>query len=88
MEQVADRPLLNAVLIEAAKISPEERRVRITQCVAEGRHDPNTLPRCVAPSNQELVRYCDRCWSVIDPHGFTWSWPPQEPGDADEARAV
>lgn len=77
MEQVADRPLLNAILVEAAKITPEERRVRILQCVAEGHHDPDKLPFCIAPSEPGLVRYCDRCWSVIDPHGLTWSWAAQ-----------
>jgi hypothetical protein len=77
MEQVADRPMLNAILVEAARITPGERRARILQCVAEGRHDPDTLPFCIAPSHQGLVRYCERCWSVIDPHGLTWSWAPR-----------
>jgi hypothetical protein len=79
MEQVADRPLLNDVLVEAAKISPEERRARIARCIAAGRHNPDTLPFCIAPSDRELVRYCDQCWSVVDLHGLTWSWAPQQP---------
>jgi hypothetical protein len=69
---------LHMVLVEAAKFTPEERRARIVRCVAEGRHDPGTLPVCVAPSDPRPVRYCDRCWSVIDPHGLTWSWDPQD----------
>jgi hypothetical protein len=76
MEQLPGRPTLNAVLVEAATITFEARRARIARCVAEERHDPNTLPFCVA-SNKELARYCDQCWSVIDPHGLTWSWAPQ-----------
>ena len=76
MPQVADRPMLNDVLVEASQLTPEERRARILECVAEKRHDPNTLPFCVEPSKRELVRYCDRCWSVIDPHGLTWNWAP------------
>jgi len=77
MEQVANRPMLNDVLVEASKMTMEGRRARILKCVAEGRHDPDQLPFCVEPSKQELVRYCDQCWSVIDPHGLTWSWAPQ-----------
>jgi hypothetical protein len=77
MEQVADRPTLNTVLAEASKMTAEDRRARIRRCVAEGRHDPGRLPFCVEPSNQKLVRYCDQCWSVIDPHGLTWSWKPE-----------
>jgi hypothetical protein len=68
-EHVADRPMLNAVLVEAAKIGAEERGARIARCVAERRHDPKKLPLCILPSHQELVRCCDRWWSVIDPHG-------------------
>jgi hypothetical protein len=79
MEQTENGPVLNDILIEAAKITPEERRARIVRCVAEGRHDPDKLPFCIAPSNEGLVRYCDRCWSVIDPHGLTWSWAPRQP---------
>jgi hypothetical protein len=79
MEQVVDRPPLNAVLVEAAKMTPEERRARILRCIAAGGHDPDTLPFCLAPPDQELVRYCDRCWSVIDLHGLTWSWTPEQP---------
>jgi hypothetical protein len=78
MEQVVDRPALNAILIEASKITPEERQTRVRRCIAEGRHNPEQLPFCIEPSKQELVRYCDQCWSVIDPHGLAWSWPPQE----------
>jgi hypothetical protein len=76
MERVADRPMVNAVLVEAARIAPEERRTRIVRCVAEGRHDAQKLPLCIA-SDQRLVRYCDQCWSVIDPYGLTWNWAPQ-----------
>jgi hypothetical protein len=76
MEQVANRPMLNAVLAEASKMTTDERRARILKCVVEGRHDPDQLRFCVEPSTQELVRYCDQCWSVIDPHGLTWSWVP------------
>jgi hypothetical protein len=86
MEQPADRRPLNTVLLEAARLTADERRARITHCVAEGRHNRDTLPFCTAPSGQGLVRYCDRCWSVIDPHGLTWSWTPQQPESAD-ARA-
>jgi len=78
MEQVDDRPMLNAILVEAAKITPEERRTRIMRCVAEGRHDPEKLPFCITQSHQQLVRYCDHCWSVIDPHGLTWSWAAEQ----------
>jgi hypothetical protein len=83
MEQVADRPLLNDILVEAAKLTHEQRRARIVRCVAEGRHNPDNLPFCIVPSgpgldrNKGTVRYCDRCWSVIDPHGLTWNWSPQ-----------
>jgi hypothetical protein len=77
MKHQGDGLLLNAVLVEAAKLPPEQRRTRIHRCVAGGRHDPNKLPFCVAPSGQELARYCDQCWSVIDPHGLTWCWAPQ-----------
>jgi len=76
MEQVADRPMLNDVLVEASKMTTEGRRARILKCVADGRHDPDQRPFCVEPSKQELVRYCDQCWSVIDPHGLTWSLAP------------
>jgi hypothetical protein len=77
MEQVSNRPMLNAVVVEASKMTTEKRRARILRCVADGRHNPDQLPFCVEPSTQELVRYCDQCWSVIDPHGLTWSWVPQ-----------
>jgi hypothetical protein len=77
MEQVANRPMLKAVLVEASKMTTEQRRARILKCVAEGGHNPDQLPFCVEPSKQELVRYCDQCWSVIDPHGLTWSGVPQ-----------
>jgi hypothetical protein len=70
--------VLNEVLLAAAKLTHEERRDRIARCVADGRHDPDTLPFCVAPSDPGLVRYCERCWSVIDPYGMTWSWAPRE----------
>jgi hypothetical protein len=43
------RSELNAVLLEAAKFTYEERRARIARCVADGRHDPDTLPFCIAP---------------------------------------
>jgi hypothetical protein len=88
MDQLADRPTLNDILVEAAKLTCEERRARIFRCVGEGRHDPDTLPFCIVPSdrrpvpNQGVVRYCGQCWSVIDPHGLTWSWSPQ-PLDQD-----
>jgi hypothetical protein len=74
----ASETLLDDVLREAARITWDERRARIARCVAEGSHDPDKLPSCIEPSNQESVRYCERCWSVIDPHGRTWNWPPQE----------
>jgi hypothetical protein len=78
MEQL-DGPTLNDVLVEAARLAPDERRTRILRCVAEGRHDADKLPFCVAPSPPGGVRYCDQCWSVIDPYGLTWSWAPQRP---------
>jgi hypothetical protein len=81
MDLAADRPMLNAILVEAAKITPEERRTRIRRCVAEGRHVPDKLPFCIVPSHQQLVRYCDHCWSVIDPHGLTWNWTADEFND-------
>ena len=77
MEYIAPQSSLNDVLMEAAKITYEERRARIARCVTAERHDPNTLPFCLEPSGDELVRYCDQCWSVIDPHGLTWNWPPE-----------
>jgi len=77
MEHVADRRTLNDVLTEAATLTHDERRERILQCVgAKGRHDPDALPLCQDPSTQKLLRYCDRCWSVVDGQGLTWSWPP------------
>ena len=73
----ADRLRLNDVLTEAAQLTHDERRARILHCVgARGRHDPDTLPLCHDPSTDTLIRYCDRCWSVIDPQGLTWSWEP------------
>jgi hypothetical protein len=84
MEEVIDRPMLNDILIEAAKLGPKERYARIRRCVAEGRHDPDKLPACVAPASpqwpRQPVRYCDHCWSLIDPHGLTWSWAPEQSG--------
>ena len=77
MNPSLDPPMLNDILVEAAKIPPGERHTRIRRCVAEGRHDPERLPVCVAPSNQ-VVHYCPHCWSVIDPHGLTWSWAPAQ----------
>lgn len=77
MEQFPDRLMLNAILLGASKMTADDRRARILKCVAKGRHDPERLPFCVEPSRQEVVRYCDHCWSVIDPHGLTWSWAPQ-----------
>ena len=78
MGHAAERLMLNDVLTEAAKLTHDERRARILQCVgAEGRHDPDALPLCDDPSTHTLIRYCDRCWSVIDPHGLTWSWAPR-----------
>ena len=76
MEHIADGPTVNDVLLESATITYDERRTRIKQCVAEGRHDPDTLPRCYSASPSEAVPYCDRCWSLIDSHGLTWSWLP------------
>jgi hypothetical protein len=74
----ADRLRLNDVLTEAAQLTHDERRARILQCVgARGRHDPDTLPLCHDPSTDALIHYCDRCWSVIDAHGLTWSWEPR-----------
>jgi hypothetical protein len=86
MEQIADRRMLNTILIEASKMAPEERQTSIRRCVAEGRHDPDKLPFCIDPSSQQLVRYCDRCWSVIDPHGLTWSWAPEQYEDTGTER--
>jgi len=83
MEQMANRPTLNDILVEAAKLTYEVRRARIFRCVGEGRHDPDALPFCSVPPDQAsvpnrgMVRYCDQCWSVIDPHGLTWSWSPR-----------
>lgn len=77
MEIVVDRPKLNDVLVEASKLTLEDRRARILKCVGDGRHNPDELPFCVEPSRQELIRYCDQCWSVIDRKGLTWSWKPQ-----------
>jgi hypothetical protein len=88
MEQISNRLTLTAVLVEAANLTPEERRRRITRCVAEGRHVPDQLPYCVASSNHELIRYCDRCWSVIDPYGRTWSWTPGSTEKNAEPEAV
>jgi len=79
MEYTDGQLMLNDVLVEAAKLPPDERRARIKKCLAQGRHAPEDLARCVEPSRQELVRFCDHCWSVIDPHGLTWSWPPSQP---------
>jgi hypothetical protein len=71
--------MLNDVLSEAAKLTHDERRARILQCVApNGRHDPDALPICQDASTQQFIRYCDRCWSVIDRRGLTWSWPPRK----------
>ena len=78
MEQLTDGLMVNDVLTEAAKLTHDERRARIAECVAAtGRHEPDALPFCEDPATHQLVRYCDRCWSVVDPHGQTWSWPPQ-----------
>ena len=78
MGHAAERLMLNDVLTEAAKLTHEERRARILHCVgAEGRHAVDALPLCNDPSTHTLIRYCDRCWSVIDPHGLTWSWAPR-----------
>ena len=78
MEQLAGRLMLNDVLTAAARLTHDGRRARIAQCVAAtGRHQPDALPLCEDPATQQLVRYCDRCWSVVDPHGRTWNWPPR-----------
>jgi len=77
MAATTDRPMLNDILVKSAQLSHDDRHRRIKQCVAAGRHDAAALPFCLEPSRQELVRYCEHCWSVIDPHGLTWSWPPQ-----------
>jgi hypothetical protein len=77
MAHVTDLRPLNSVLVECAKLSADDRRARILQCVKEGRHDPDNLPFCVEPQKQELVRYCDQCWSVIDPHGGAWGLTPE-----------
>jgi hypothetical protein len=37
MKEVADRPVLHAVLVEASNMTAEDRRARILKCVAEGR---------------------------------------------------
>ena len=68
--------MLNDILVEASKLTPEERHTRIKKCLAVERHDPAGLPFCLASSSNEVVRYCRHCWSVIDPYGLTWSWPP------------
>jgi len=78
MGHVHERLMLNDVLTEAAKLTHDERHARILQCVtAKGRHDPDALPLCHDPSTQKLIAYCNRCWSVIDREGLTWSWPPR-----------
>jgi len=78
MGHAAERLMLNDVLTEAAQLTHDERRARILHCVgAEGRHAVDALPLCNDPSTHTLIRYCDRCWSVIDPHGLTWSWAPR-----------
>jgi hypothetical protein len=46
MEQAADRPMLNAILVEAAKIAGTTHSHQAL--VAEGQHDPDKLPFCVA----------------------------------------
>jgi hypothetical protein len=77
MGHVAEPLMLNEVLTAAAQLTHDERRGRILECVtATGRHDHGSLPVCREPATQQLLRYCDRCWSVIDGEGLTWSWPP------------
>jgi len=67
-------------LTESATLSHEERHARIRACVAAGRHNPEHLRLCEVFPDQE-VRYCERCWSVIDPHGLTWVWLPKNVSD-------
>jgi len=65
MDHATERPTLNDVLSEAATLTHDERRARILRCVtANGRHDPGTLPLCQDLSSQQVIHYCDRCWSV------------------------
>ena len=78
MEQNADRVMLNDVLVQAATLTSEQRHARIRRCVTEGRHRWDQLPECVDPSSQQVARYCEQCWSLIDRDGLTWSWPPAE----------
>jgi len=70
--------MLNEVLMEAAKLAHADRRARIRRCVSEGKHQWESLPRCVEPSRQQIAHYCDHCWSVIDRDGRTWNWPPAQ----------
>jgi hypothetical protein len=76
MEAESEGMMLNEVLEAAARLTHEERHARIRRCMSEERHEWETLPRCVEPSVERLTRYCDRCWSVIDREGHTWSWRP------------
>ena len=75
MEDAPGRVLLNDVLIEAAKLTYEQRRARIQQCIDEGRHRWDELPLCDVLSRTESARYCGQCWSLIDRLSGTWCWP-------------
>ena len=77
MEDAPGRELLHDVLVEAAKLTYEQRRARIQQCIDAGKHRWDELPLCVVPTRPELAPYCDHCWSLIDRQGRTWSWPLQ-----------
>src|SRR4051812_47374321 len=81
-----DRPMLSDIVVESAKLAHVERHARIKQCVAVGRHDPAKLPLCSAFSPNELIPYCDHCWSLIDAQGLTWSWPMPERNIEGERR--
>ena len=74
-----NRTLLDDVLREAAVLGEDERHARIRRCVAEGRHAPESLPVCVEPASAQRIPYCDRCWSLIDAEGLTWSRQPERP---------